>query len=195
MNKPLKVAITGNIAAGKTQVETYLKSIGYNVLDTDIVAHELLFDPDVKQKIINAFADFDILENDEISRNKLASIVFTKAEYKKSLENILHPIIEEEIHKFFKKYEQDAILFVSIPQLFEAKMEYIFDKIILVYADDKIRLKRLMQRNNMDIQTAQRRLSSQISQRAKQSLSDFVIHNNDTIERLNEQINAIITNL
>lgn len=72
----LKVAITGNIASGKSAVESILRDKGFKVLDTDEVAHSLLFDEKVKNELISAFTEYDILENAEISRPKLARIVF-----------------------------------------------------------------------------------------------------------------------
>lgn len=195
MANVLKVAITGNIAAGKTQVEKRLMQKGFKVLDTDIVAHELLENETCKGQIINTFDKFEILENEQISRKKLAQVVFNDEKMKLELENILHPKVLDKIKEFFAQNSKEQIAFVSIPQLFEAKFEKYFDKIILIYSDDKIRLERLMKRNNLDLDMAQKRLSSQTSQRTKLKLSDFVIENNDTIEILNNNIDSTIMHL
>lgn len=131
----IRIALVGNIASGKSTVEHILASNGFLVLDTDRVAHSLL---DNNQEVINAFKDFDILENAKISREKLGHVVFSSKENKKKLENILHPQIRQEILKFFDENSDKKAVFVAIPLLFEAQMEDLFDKIVFVYTDDKI---------------------------------------------------------
>lgn len=186
----LKVAITGNIAAGKSEVEKILKEMSFQVLDADMIAHDLHRDESAKKAILEAFSEFDILENGEISRSKLGKIIFTDGISRKKLEEILHPLIKDEIEKFLKEQSEkdEKIAFVSIPLLFEAHFENLFDKVILVYADDNIRLKRLMQRSDLTKEQAQSRLDIQMNQDEKKTLSDFVIYNNDKIEDLHKNI-------
>lgn len=196
----LKVAITGNIASGKSTVEELLIEKGFDVLDTDIVAHDLLELETIKEQLISGFKNYDIIENNEISRKKLGKIVFEDEALRKKLERILHPLIKDEIGRFFhnvenshqKTSQKEKIAFVSIPLLFEAKFESLFDKIILVYSDDQIRLERLMKRNNLSLQDAKNRLKSQISQDEKTSLADYVIYNNELLSDLNNELIKVI---
>lgn len=192
----LKVAITGNIASGKTTVENFLKE-KYPVLDSDEVSHSLLLNKDVQSQIEFALEGFDILEDNQISRLKLGKIIFADETLRKKLESILHPLVKESIKNFFDAQAESGkkIAFVSVPLLFEAKFESLFDKIIFVYADDSIRLERLMKRNNLPIEYAQNRLNIQISQDEKISLSDYVIYNNKNIEELATAVNNAITYL
>lgn len=188
-----KIAITGNIASGKSEVEKILKEKSFKVLDTDDVAHNLLNDKSVKKQLISIFERFDIIENCSISRQKLGKVVFKYANLRKKLENVLHPLIKDEIEKFFRSLEKnEKLAFVSIPLLFEANFEYMFDKIILVYADDKIRQERLIKRNNLPESYAKNRLKIQLSQDEKINLSDFVIYNNGTIEFLRKNTEEIL---
>lgn len=181
-----RIALTGNIASGKSAVQSILEEKGYKVLDTDEVSHKLLT---VKNKeLYAAFKDYDVFENGEFSRVKLGKIVFNDEKMRKKLEGVLHPQIADKIEEFFAKNSNENIIFVAIPLLFEAKMEYLFDKIIMVYTDDEIRLKRLMKRNNYTEQEAKIRMNSQISQDEKIKLCDYVIYNNGTINELAQSI-------
>lgn len=181
----IKVALAGNIASGKSTVQEILESLGYKVLDTDEVSHKLLT---VKNKpLYSAFKDFDVFENGEFSRKKAGDLVFNNTDMKAKLENILYPQIKDEINKFFENND-DELLFVGIPLVFEANMTKIFDRIVFIYTDDKIRLKRLIQRNEYTEDYAKLRMSSQISQDEKLEKSDYIIYNNGTKDELRKQV-------
>lgn len=182
----IKIAICGNIASGKSTVQKFIEAKGFKVLDTDEVAHVLL---SVKNsELLEVFKAYDVFENGEFSREKLGKLVFTNKEIKQKLENILHPQIREKIKEFFEQNQNEKYLFVGIPLLFEANMTDLFDKIIFIYADDDIRLKRLLLRNGYSVEYAKARLNSQMRQEEKTQKSDYVIYNNGSIEELNVNI-------
>jgi len=183
----IKYAITGNIASGKTTVEKFFKENGYEVLDTDMVAHKLL-DNDAYKAVLNVFGN-EILTGNKIDRLKLAEIVFKDNEKRKILENIIHPLVKKEILSYFEEKKDEKVAFVSVPLLFEANMEDLFDKIILVVADDETRLERLIVDRGLMRNDALRRIKSQISQFAKFEDSDYVFHNNAELDNLKNQVN------
>jgi len=182
----IRVALVGNIASGKSTAEKILLNHGYCVLDTDSVAHNLLFE--YRDEIVNAFKGFDIIENGEISREKLGKVVFYDDKMKTKLENIIHPLIRDKIKEFFDQNSDKDKTFVAIPLLFEAGMEDLFDKILFIYTDDEIRLKRLIARNNYTEDYALQRMKSQMSQDEKILKCDWVIYNNSSVKNLEEQI-------
>ncbi len=188
----LRVAIVGNIASGKSVVEDILSRREFSVLDTDKLCHYLL---GTTPQIAEAFENFDIFENENISRDKLAKLVFNSSELKKKLEDILYPLVRKGINEFFSEHESEKVCFVAIPLLFEAGMEYLFDKIVFVYADDEIRKKRLMQRNNYSAEYAQIRMDAQLGQYEKLKKADIVIYNNSTIENLELQVENFLLKL
>lgn len=160
----LKVAITGNIAAGKSQVEAILAK-EFPVYDADKIAHKFLGDVD---------------------RKSLGEKVFKDPEARKKLEEYIHPKVKQEILEIFGAAHD--IVFVSVPLLFEANFDKMFDKILFVAADDNLRLERLMKRNNFTEEQAKLRMNAQMPQDEKIKKSDYVIYNNSTIEDLEAEV-------
>ena len=187
----IRIAITGNIAAGKTAVQKIIEKYGYKVLDTDKAGHELLDQlPEIKQ----AFKNYDVFsDTGEISREKLGKLVFSDKELKKKLEGIIHPQIRNELIKFFNTNKSEPVIFAGIPLLFESNMRDIFDKVLLIYTDDEIRKKRLLLRNNYTPEYAGIRMKSQIPQEEKKLLSDYIIYNNGTLSDLERSVEKFLT--
>lgn len=192
-----KIAITGNIASGKSQVEKELILLGYKVIDTDKINHEILEkDEKTIQEIKNSFISCDILNDEErLSREKLGKIIFSDSEKKKILENILHEKIYEKLEIFYENNKNEKLVFVSIPLLFEAKQENKFDKIVFVSAEEEIRLKRLIERNKYNIDYAKTRIAAQEKEETKIAKSDFIIHNNSDLTNLRMQIEQVLQQL
>ena len=193
----IKVALTGNIASGKSQVEKILLSMGYKVADTDKINHFILLTDRIAINEIKAsFSDDDILDEDEtISREKLGKIVFSEGEKKLKLEAILHKRIIAKVIDFFNENSSEKVVFVAIPLLFETHQEGLFDKIIFVSADEDVRLKRLMERNNYSKKYAKARIASQEPETEKILKSDYVIYNNADFISLRNNVNSVLNKL
>lgn len=184
-----KIAITGNIAAGKTTVQNFIEQKGYKVFDTDKSGHGLLNTmPEIKQNFSDCLDNYG-----KIDREKLGHMVFADPDLRAELESIIHPAIKKEILKFFEQNKSENLVFVGIPLLFETHMRDIFDKAVLIYADDEIREKRLLMRNNYTAEYARVRMNAQQSQDRKKSLCDYVIMNNGSISDLKFNVEKILT--
>ncbi len=181
----IKVAITGNIASGKSEVCRLIESAGNKILYTDNLGHDLL---DGNLAVIEAFKDFDIMSDGRISREKLAKVVFSDEVMRQKLNSIIHPLIKEKICEFFEQNSDEKMVFVEIPLLFECGMQNLFDKIVLVYSDDEIRLERIINRNHCGKNDAMARIKSQMPQEDKLKLVDIVIKNNGSIDDLKKQV-------
>ncbi len=190
----IKIAITGNIASGKSQIEKTLLSLGFKVIDTDKVNHFILMtDISAIKEIKEVFKNEDILdENSNISREKLGRLVFSKGDRKLRLESILHKRIFEKVNKFLEDNKNEKVVFVSIPLLFETGQEKNFDKILFVSADKDVRLKRLMARNKYSENYAKTRINSQAPEEDKIKKADYVIYNNSDFISLRKQIDSFL---
>lgn len=186
----IKIAITGNIASGKTAVEKLLSAKGFTVYDTDKIAHSLL---ENSQEVLDVFKNYDIQTNGKIDRKKLGDIVFSDKNLLKKLEAILHPQVKKELLKLFEK--DDFIVFVSVPQLFEANFEDLFDKIVFITAPEDIRLERLMNRNNLNKDEALKRIQAQEKDEIKIPKCNFVIQNNADLTNLERQVNGLLASI
>lgn len=192
----IKIALTGNIAAGKSVVEKFLRDLNYPVIDTDKVVHDLFVNSEeLNIQLREAFGRYDICTNDLIDRKKLAKVVFSDSKLLKRLEEITHPYILDEVLKFFEQHENENFTFVAVPLLYEVNWGYLFDKIILVAADDDIRMHRLMYRRNLSQENALKRMNAQIPQEEKIKFADYVIYNNTNYVDLSRQINDVLCKL
>ncbi len=182
-----KVAITGNIASGKSQVEKMLEE-NYPVYDTDKIAHEILDE-------IKYFYGYDVFTDGKIDRQKLGKLVFENQEIKKQLEEIVHPKVRERILQIFEKHRLEKVVFISVPLLFEAGFDDLFNKIIFIKVNEIMQLNRLMERNGFSKDEALLRIKSQMSQAEKAKKSDFVIENNSSLKDLEDNLKIVLRKL
>lgn len=193
----IKIGLTGNIAAGKSEVEKIFNKLGVKSLDSDSICHELLEkNTDVINKIKELFSNEDILTDGKIDRKKLGKLVFSDINKKKDIEKLLHPFVIKECFKFFEQEKNSKMAILDIPLLFEKNYEYLVDKIILVYANDELRFRRIKKRNNANDDYIRKIMKSQMNQDLKKDKSDFIIINeNKSLEDLEEEIKGIIKKL
>ena len=190
----VNIGITGSIACGKSTVSNYLRDKGYTIIDADKLGHIALTSDEVKEKLKKSFG-YIILENNEISREKLGKLVFGNDENLKILNSIVHPYIRKIILQLQEKHRDERLVFLDIALLFEAGFEDLVEKIIVVHVDEKIQLARLMSRNALSKEQAMFRIESQMSSNDKSKLGDYVINNSNTKEETYRQIDLILDEL
>lgn len=176
------IGITGGIASGKSTVSRYLMSLGYQVVDCDLLTREAYVDCFLELQ--EAFPS--CIEHQSINRQKLGAMIFNDEEQKKKLEAIIHPYCRKKMKEAICKNQ--GILFLDIPLLFEAHMEDLCEEIWVVYVSSKTQLKRLIERNHYELLEAKRRIASQMSLEEKKTKADFVIYNEGSLEDLYKQI-------
>ena len=190
----MNIGITGSIACGKSTVSDYLIDKGYTIIDADKLGHVALTSDDVKRKLAEKFGD-EILENNEISREKLGKLVFGNDDNLKILNSIIHPKIKELILKLQEEHKDEDLVFLDIALLYEANFVDLVEKVAVVYVDESVQLERLMTRNSLSKEEALKRIESQMSPQEKASLGDFVINNSYNKEDTFQQIEEIIEKL
>ena len=190
----MNIGITGSIACGKSTVSDYLIAKGYTIIDADKLGHVALTSDDVKRKLAEKFGD-EILENNEISREKLGKLVFGNDDNLKILNSIIHPKIKELILKLQEEHKDKNLVFLDIALLYEANFVDLVEKVAVVYVDEDVQLERLMTRNTLSKEEAIKRIESQMSPREKAALGDFVINNSYSKEDTFQQIDEILEKL
>jgi dephospho-CoA kinase len=194
--KMVKVGLTGSIGTGKSTVAQIFKQLGAYVIDADKIVHSLLKRDDVKKKIKDIFGDvFD--DNGEVDKKKLASIVFSNPEKKKLLENILHPLVFQEIQNWLKEIEKkdpEGVAVAEVPLMIETGSYKNYDKVIVVYAPENLQLKRLLKKG-MSEEEAIKRIKSQMPIDEKVKYADIVIYNTGSIEELKKSVEDIYIRL
>jgi dephospho-CoA kinase len=191
----LVIGLTGGIASGKSTVSNMLKEIKITVIDADVEARLAVQKGEpAYAKIIDVFSHDILLPNEEINRQKLGSIIFHDAEKRQQLNEIVHPEVRKRMQQKIEKANQnnEEIVVLDIPLLFESKLTYMVDKTLLVYVDKSIQLQRLMERNNLSAAEAEARVNSQMPLSEKVNLADAVIDNNGSIEETKEQLNKVL---
>ncbi|MGX7111797.1 dephospho-CoA kinase [Gemella cuniculi] len=190
----MNVGITGSIACGKSTVSNFLKKRGYIVIDADKVGHDILFNEEVKKRLVLNFGS-KIIKNNEVDRVELGKIVFGNKKQLTLLNDIIHPEIRKQVLREQKKYKREKLVFLDVALLFEAKFNDLVDKIIVVHSNFDIQLERLMKRSSLSEKEALKRINSQISSEEKSKLGDYVIDNSSTLENTYNQLEEILIKL
>lgn len=180
-------AISGGIGSGKSTACEILKSLGYEVIDCDQIAHNVL--DELSGEVVRYFGSKVLDEWGKINRARLGEIVFEDCAKREKLEELLYPKIEEKLWERCERLEaQKKIYFVEIPLLFEKIQRFNFVNKILVYAPREKQVERVMLRNNFTQREAIQRIEAQIDIEQKRRLASVIFKNTSTQEELKNQI-------
>ena len=196
------IGLTGGIGTGKSTVSRKLRERGYPVIDLDVISREVIEYPEVIDELVRNFG-IEILESQNnisgkksISRNKLRQTVFKEEKKVSVLNSIMHPPIVEEMRRQIEELRKSyKTVFVEVQLLFEAKLEKEFDIIVLVYADKKTQLERVLKRDGRSEGEVQQIINAQMDMTEKRRLSNYIIENNGDSEMLDLEIEKFIKKL
>lgn len=191
----VKIGITGGIATGKSTVSNYLKNLGFLVIDSDEISRNLLnIDGKSYFEVVSYFGNNILNEDKSINRKLLANIIFNNVEKRMVLNKIVHRDVLEQIKIIIDKNQINEIIFIDVPLLYEANYDKFMDKVIVVSCDRSTQIDRLMNRNKIDRNYAEKMIDAQMTIEEKEAKADFVIYNFD-INQTYQQIDEIIKNL
>ncbi len=194
--KVKRIGITGGIGSGKSEVSKYLISLGYPLIDADLVAREVVEPGEIGLiRIVEAFGT-DILNYDHtLNRQKLGELIFNNDILRQQLNDILHPHISQRISQMVDQYSDALYVFIDVPLLFETESKSKYDEVLLVYASPETCLKRIIERDKVNKEFAQKKIQAQMPIDIKRAMADYVITNDDGIDNLHAQIDIYLTEL
>lgn len=192
------LGLTGGIATGKSTVTGMLRERGIPVIDADQIAREVV-EPGkpAYEAIVRHFGREILLEDGQIDRKKLGEIVFSDEAERQKLNTIVHPEVRRVMREEAEAAEQNGaeIVFMDIPLLFESKLAYMVEKIVVVYAPQSMQLARMMERDELEEEQARKRLRAQFPIEQKSQEADFLIDNSRTREQTERQVEELLAGI
>ena len=184
------IGITGGIASGKSTVTEFLRQKGFQVVDADAVVHQLQKPGGrLYQVLVEHFGEKVLLENGELNRPLLASLIFSNPEEQEWSKRTQGEIIREELAALRNQFAQtEALFFMDIPLLFEQDYASWFNETWLVYVNRDVQLERLMKRDQISKEAAESRLNSQWPLERKMLLASHSLDNNGNQKQLISQV-------
>ncbi len=190
MSKPLRIGLTGGIASGKSTVATLFADLGAAVIDTDVIAREVVCPGQpALQEIRDAFGDA-VFEDGVLDRAALRQQIFSDDDARQRLEAIVHPRIQQETIRQAQASGGDYQLIV-VPLLTESPLKYYVDRILVVDCNENTQIERLLSRDAESEDQARRILATQASRDERLAIADDVILNDASLEATSSQVSAL----
>ena len=193
MPNKFKIGITGGIGAGNSIVSEFIEQSGFKVLRSDPIAKELMqTDEQIRKQLMQEFGN-EVYSDGKLNTKYLAENVFSDNNKNEIINSIVHPPTLKKIDKLnFEILEKQNLVFVESALIYEAEFDDMFDYVILVFSDEKLRIERAVKRGNTSESEIRKRMQFQIDDDKKKDWADFVIENNSSIEDLKQRTDFIL---
>jgi dephospho-CoA kinase len=195
----LRVGLTGSIAVGKSHVLSVFRELGCSVLDADQVARDVVEPGTVGlERVVDGFGPSVLKPDGSLDRAALGSIVFADEEKRLLLNSIIHPLVFTEQNRWLQAREgedPDGIAVVDAALMIESGGYKRFDKLIVVWCEPELQLQRLISRDGMKREDAERRIASQMPQSEKKKYADFLIDTSNSFEDTRRQVVEVFAQL
>jgi dephospho-CoA kinase len=184
----LKVGLTGGIGSGKTVVSDRFAELGAPVIDTDVLAREVVEPGEpALERLVEAFGR-DVLQTDgRLDRKRLREVVFSDAESKHRMESILHPVIRDRLQSHLASLQAPYCIIV-VPLLVETNFHEIVDRVLVVDAPRERRILWVMTRNGMTRNEVERIIETQATPEGRLRIAHDVINNDTDLMELREKV-------
>ena len=186
------IGLTGGIGSGKSTVSKILATLGAHIIDADIVGHEIYLPGKTAWKeVTEAFGQGIVAQDQTIDRKKLGAIVFSSPDVLARLNAIVHPIMFEEIRQRVQTKRAEgftAPIVVEAAILIEANWLPLADTVWVVETDKEAAIRRVAAQRGMSTADAEARIANQLSNAERRKHAQVVIHNNGSLQALEQQI-------
>ena len=189
-----KIALTGGIATGKSYVSNRLRDAGVLIVDADVLAREVVAPGTPGLNAVRQrFGPDSVRRDGTMDRIRVGQIIFKDKRARQDLEAIIHPAVQRAIDKYFAALPKRTPFAVAdIPLLFEAGLEGQFASVIVVACPRAMQLQRVMERNDLTREDAERRLAAQWPIDRKIDKATYVIRTDGTFDETNAQVDALV---
>jgi dephospho-CoA kinase len=192
MAPPLKIGLTGGIAAGKSEALKAFARLGAATLSSDAVVHELLEGEPLRGRLEERWGA-EVVAGDGVDRAKIGEIVFADPEQLTWLESQIHPLVQESTAAWFHSLPEDtAVAVVEVPLMFEVGSDKAFDTTVAIVTADDVRRERAAARGHALVDEREAR---QLTQPEKAERAEHVVENDGSVEDLERELSALLAKL
>lgn len=189
----LCVGLTGGIGCGKTTVSKLFAEQGVGIIDTDIIAHQVTQPHGIAMPTIAKAFGSDYLSKDgALNRNKMRTLIFSNAQAKQQLEDILHPLILAQAKNELQQLQTQPYVIIVVPLLFTSpNFQQLIQRVLVVDCAEKTQIARVMARNQMNETEARQIIAQQTPRAERTNRADDVILNDFSLDDLAKQVNTL----
>ena len=178
------IGLTGGIGSGKSVVGNFFTELGIDVIDADLISRNILDTNKKARKLfVKSFGNEFIDKKGNVNREQLRTTIFYDKEKKMSLESIIHPLVREEIINFTEQ-SKSIYKIVMVPLIYETQSSNLYEKIIVIDCDEQEQIERASKRDGKSKENILSIIKTQASRNQRNSIADFIILNDSSIEDL-----------
>ena len=187
----LRIGLTGGIGAGKSTVSATFAECGGIVIDGDVIAREVV-EPGTEglAKLVDAFGEHILLPHGALNRPALAAVAFSDDDKRATLNGIVHPLVAHRRSELIARAledEENPVIVEDIPLLVESQMAPMFPLVVIVHADEDLRVKRLIEYRGFSEQDARARIAAQAGEEQRRKVADVWLDNSGSAGALEER--------
>ncbi|MBU0674794.1 MAG: dephospho-CoA kinase [Proteobacteria bacterium] len=190
-----RIGLTGGIASGKSTIAEHFRAAGVPVIDADQIARQLLEpDQDGWRALANAFGARFFNSDGSVNRSRLRKAIFHDDGIRATVNRLIHPLVRRMIHQQIDLLSDSAsgLVVVEVPLLYEARWQGDFSKVVVVFVEKEVQIMRLVKRDGISVNEAEKVLAAQFDLKDKVAQADYVIDNSGLWEETLLQVERLI---
>lgn len=188
-----RIGITGGIGSGKSVVSALLRIVGVPVYDADSASKSLLNTDEALMASLKSLLGDDIYQGKTLDKKRMAALIFSDKDLLAKANALIHPAVIADFERWAERSAAPVVACESA-LVFEAKMDKLFDAVLMVYSPEEVRIRRAVARDGATEEQVRARIKNQMSDERKRDLSDFVLLN-DGEHAIIPQLRTILADL